>query len=84
MPCGPWAGCRLLVADVVARLNRRVQAQATEERGGLKPLPLRRTSEYEELEVRVTKFGTAGVKRVFYSAPSRLNGHRLKFRVHAE
>jgi hypothetical protein len=73
-----------LVADVVTRLNRRVQAKAAEERASLRPLPPRRTSEYEELEVRVTKFGTASVKRILYSVPSRLIGHPLKFRIYAE
>lgn len=75
---------RNLIADVVARLNRRVAAKLADERSVLKPLPVRRTSEYEETDARVTKFGTVNVKRVLYSVPSRLIGLRIKFRVYPE
>ena len=75
---------RRFIADVVARLNRRISAKAMEERTALKALPVRRTSEYEETEARVTKYGTVSVKRILYSVPSRLIGHRLKFRIYPE
>ena len=73
-----------VVAEVVARLNRRIQTPLTEERSQLKALPVRRTSEYEEIEARVTKFGTVSIRRVLYSVPSRLIGHRLQFRLYPE
>lgn len=72
------------VAEVVTRLNRRVQTRFTEERSQLAALPVRRTSEYEEVEARVSKFSTVIVKRVLYSVPSRLIGHRPKFRIYPE
>ena len=72
------------VVDVVARLNRRIQTRLTEERSQLAALPVRRTSEYEELEARVTKFGTVSIRRVLYSVPSRLIGHRLQFHLYPE
>jgi len=75
---------RRFVAEVVARMNRRVSAKVTEERAALKPLPVRRTSEYEETDARVTKYSTVSVKRILYSVPSRLIGHRPKFRVYPE
>lgn len=75
---------RRFVAEVVARMNRRVSAKVTEERTALKSLPVRRTSEYEETDARVTKYSTASVKRILYSVPSRLIGHRPKFRVYPE
>ncbi len=75
---------RHFIAEVVARMNRRVSAKATEERAALKPLPVRRTSEYEETDARVTKYSTVSVKRILYSVPSRLIGHRPKFRVYPE
>ncbi len=75
---------RRFVVEVVARMNRRVQARATEELALLKSLPIRRTSEYEEHEARVTKFSTFSAKRILYSAPSRLIGHRLKIRLYPE
>ena len=75
---------RRFIAEVVARMNRRVSAKVTEERTTLKPLPVRRTSEYEEVDARVTKYSTVSVKRILYSVPSRLIGHRPKFRVYPE
>lgn len=78
------ADYRRLIADVVARLNRRIQVKVVEERTALKALPIRRTSEYEETEARVTKYSTVTVKRILYSVPSRLIGHRPKFRIYPE
>ncbi len=75
---------RRFIAEVVARMNRRVSAKVAEERTTLKPLPVRRTSEYEETDARVTKYSTVSVKRILYSVPSRLIGHRPKFRVYPE
>jgi len=72
------------VAEVVTRLNRRIQTRLAEERSQLAELPMRRTSEYEEIEARVTKFSTVSIRRVLYSVPSRLIGHRLQFRLYPE
>jgi len=36
------------------------------------------TSDYEEVDARVTKFALIAVKSTTYSVPSRLLGHRLK------
>ena len=72
---------RLFIADVVVRANGRVAKAVAIERPCLAALPARRTSEYEEVDARVTKFALFTVRRVLYSAPSRLIGHRLKVRV---
>ena len=77
------ADYRRFVAEVVARLNRRVQTRLAEERSQLTALPVRRTSEYEETEARVTKFSTVSIRRVLYSVPSRLAGQRLKVRLYS-
>ena len=50
------------------------------ERPKLAPLPKRRTADYEEKIVIVTSSGGFMLRRVFYTVPSRLIGHRL--RVH--
>jgi hypothetical protein len=50
------------------------------ERPTLAALPRRRTADYEEKIVVVTSSGGFILRRVFYTAPSRLIGHRL--RVH--
>lgn len=75
---------RRFVAEVFGRLNARVARKFNEERGQLKALPARRSSDYEEVEVGVTKYSTLSVKKVLYTVPSRLVGHRLKVRVYSE
>ena len=75
---------RLFVAEVFGRLNGRVTRKFNEERAMLMALPARRSSDYEEVDARVTKYCTMTVKKVLYTAPSRLVGHRLKVRVFAE
>ena len=75
---------RLFVAEVFGRLNGRVARKFSEERAMLIALPARRSSDYEEVDARVTKYCTMTVKKVLYTAPSRLVGHRLKVRVFAE
>ncbi|MDH5332233.1 MAG: IS21 family transposase, partial [Aquincola sp.] len=50
------------------------------ERPALDDLPKRRTADFEEKVVTVTSSGGFILRRVFYTAPSRLIGHRL--RVH--
>lgn len=78
------ADYRRFIADVVARMNRRIHVKVTQERTTLNALPARRTSDYEETEARVTKYSTVSVKRILYSVPSRLIGHRPKFRIYPE
>jgi hypothetical protein len=75
---------RQFVAEVTARANGRVTKALAIERACLRPLPARRTGEYEEDDARVTKFGVFTVRGVPYSVPSRLIGHRLKVRVYAD
>jgi hypothetical protein len=75
---------RRFVSEVVVRLNGRIAKAFAVERATLRALPVRRTADYEELQARVTKFGTFSVRGVLYSAPSRLIGHRLTVRLHLE
>ena len=71
------------VAETVRRLNARCARAWEGERASLKPLPARRTSDFEEIDARVSKFGVFSAKSVLYSVPSRLAGHRLKVRLHS-
>jgi hypothetical protein len=71
------------VAETVRRLNARCARAWEAERGCLKPLPARRTADFEEVDARVSKFGVFSAKSVLYSVPSRLAGHRLKVRLHS-
>jgi hypothetical protein len=75
---------RGFLGEVTARTNARLVKALEAERACLRPLPPRRTNEYEEVDARVTKFAVFTVRGVIYSAPSRLIGHRLKVRVYAE
>ena len=71
------------VADTVRRLNARCARSWEVERASLRPLPARRTADFEEVDARVSKFGLISVKASHYSVPSRLIGHRLKVRVYS-
>lgn len=73
---------RGFVAEVIERTNARVAKSLAIERACLQPLPARRTSDFEECDARVTKFGLISVKSALYSVPSRLIGQRLKVRLY--
>jgi hypothetical protein len=73
---------RRFIDEVVARKNRRNAVRIDAEREALKPLPDRRTSDYEEHIVPVTSSSTFVLRKVFYTVPSRLIGHRLRVRLY--
>jgi transposase InsO family protein len=77
------AGYEAFVDQIVQRFNARVAWRLAAERPTLRPLPPRRTAEYEELPARVSKYGIFTVKGAQYSAPSQLIGHRLMVRQYA-
>lgn len=66
------------------RLNTRAAKLLAIERPMLRPLPVRRTAEFEELPARVSKYALFSVKGAQYSAPSQLIGHRLTVRQYAQ
>jgi hypothetical protein len=72
------AAYRRFIDEMVGRRNVRNRKRIEIERTVLKPLPERRTSDYEETRAQVTSSGGFLLRRVFYSVPSRLIGHRLK------
>lgn len=65
------------VDTIVQRMNTRAAKFLVTERAMLKPLPMRRTSEFEEIPARVSKYAVFTLKGVLYSVPSQLIGHRL-------
>ena len=71
---------RRFVDEIVGRQNANNRKRIELERSHLASLPKRRTADYEEKVVTVTSSGGFILRRVFYTAPSRLIGHRL--RVH--
>ncbi len=71
------------LAETVRRLNARCARPWEVERASLRPLPSRRTVDFEEIDARVSKYGTFHAKSALYSVPSRLAGHRLKVRLYS-
>ena len=76
------AAYRRFVDEVVGRRNARNRKRIEIERTVLKQLPERRTTDYEEARVLVTSSGGFMLRRVFYSVPSRLIGHRLNVHLY--
>jgi hypothetical protein len=74
-----WRG---FVDELVGRRNRRREAALQIEMAALHPLPVRRTTDFTEIVTRVTRTGGFLVHSVFYSAPSRLIGKRLRVHVY--
>jgi len=75
------AAYRGFVDEIVSRCNARNSRRIDIERTKLQELPVQRTSDYEEITVRVTSSGGFTLRKVFYTVPSRLIGHRLRVRL---
>lgn len=75
------AAWRRFVDEVVGRRNARAAPRIGIERAALQDLPRRRTADHEDAVVTVTSSGGFVLRKVFYSVPSRLIGHRLRVRL---
>lgn len=73
---------RRFIAEVVGRHNARQRKMFDLERPYLRSLPEGRTTDFEEAIVVVTSSGGFILRKVFYTVPSRLIGHRLKVRIY--
>jgi hypothetical protein len=73
---------RRFVDEIVGRANVGRRKALEIERAQLKPLPPRRTDDFEEVLVTVTRNSGFILRRVFYTVPSRLIGHRLRVRLY--
>ncbi len=76
------AAWRAFVDEVVGRANARRRRAVEIERAALLALPTRRSTEHDEALVTVTRSGGFMLRRVFYTVPSRLIGHRLRVRLY--
>jgi len=76
------ASYRGFIDELLARKNLRNARRIDAERAHLQPLPPSRTSDYEEVLVYVTSWGGFTLRKVFYTVPSRLIGHRLRARLY--
>ena len=72
---------RAFVSRVIEAANARRAGRIEAERRVLRPLPPRRATDDDETSVRVTSSGGFVLRKVFYTVPSRLIGHRLGVRV---
>jgi len=75
---------RIFLNDVLTRANRNRTAKVREELDAMHGLPEVRLPEYTEEEKTVSSFGTIRVRKIAYSVPSRLKGHRIRVRVHED
>jgi hypothetical protein len=73
---------RRFIGEIVSRVNARLTKRIEAERPALQALPGQRSADYEEIIVTVTSSGGFTLKKVFYTVPSRLIGHRLRVRLH--
>ena len=73
---------RRFVAEVVGRANAHRSRAIEAERAVLRDLPVGRTVDYEQISVNITSSSGFGLRRVFYTVPSNLIGHRLGGRVY--
>jgi len=72
-------------ANVRRTLERRIRAWRAlhgAERATLQPLPENRTCDHEETSAFVTTSGGFTLRKVFYTVPSRLVGHRLRVKLY--
>ena len=76
------AAYRRFIDEIVSRKNARCAKRIEAERPALQLLPGQRTCDYEETIVTVTSSGGFMLKKVFYTVPSRLIGHRLRVRLY--
>ena len=75
-------GYRAFVDEIVGRRNAARAKRIAAERTYLQPLPTNRTTDFEEVIVTVSSTGGFTLRKVFYTVPSRLIGHRLRVRLH--
>lgn len=73
---------RNFLCQVLERANRARQEKLATELAVMRPLPLTRLSECEELICRVSSGSTIRVKKVGYSVPARLIGQELRVEVY--
>jgi transposase InsO family protein len=73
---------RRFVDLIIGRQNAHNRKRIALELPSLGKLPKRRTADFEEKTVTVTRSGGFMLNRVFYTAPSRLIGHRLRVRLY--
>jgi hypothetical protein len=75
------ASYRAFIDEIISRRNATHGKRIDAERPLLQELPKLRTTDFEELVVTVSRTGGFTLRKVFYTVPSRLIGHRLRVRL---
>ncbi len=75
---------RVFVDETLARLNRPAREALLAERELLRPLPTSRVPDYTTFHAHVRRWSTVRVAGRGYSVPSRLIGHEVEVRQHAD
>ena len=78
---GDLDSCRAFIDEIVGRRNAARGKRIAAERPYLLRLPERRSTDFEEVIVTVSSTGGFTLRKVFYTVPSRLIGHRLTGRA---
>ncbi len=73
---------RCFIAGIVGRANAHRSRAIEAERATLLDLPVGRTADYEPGSVSIGRSSGFVLRRVFYTVPSRLIGHRLGARIY--
>jgi hypothetical protein len=76
------ADYRRFIDALGGRHNAKFGPRIDIERAALQELPGRRTVDFEEVLVTVTSSSGFVLRKVFYTTPSRLIGHRLRVRLY--
>ena len=76
------AAYRRFIDEIIGRHNAKLRPRIEAERTTLQELPGRRTTDHEDAIVTVTSSSGFVLRKVFYSTPSRLIGHRLRVRLY--
>ncbi|WP_185968647.1 IS21 family transposase [Paracoccus sp. M683] len=74
-------GYRAFIDEITSRRNAAHGKRIAAERPHLQGLPARRSTDFEEVIVTVSSTGGFTLRKVFYTVPSRLIGHRLRVRL---
>jgi hypothetical protein len=72
---------RAFLDAITGRRNANRRKRIALEKQALSALPKGRTADFEEKIIPVTSSGGFILRRVFYTVPSRLIGHRLRVRI---
>lgn len=75
------AAYRGFIDEILGRRNAAQGKRIAAERAHLQALPARRTTDFEEVIITVSSTGGFTLRKVFYTVPSRLIGHRLRVRL---